>query len=596
MKPGPAELKEAFYRGDYKAVLALSLDAPKRRGALAPSDELGTLLGALAFLGRMSEAESLFDLHSQSLTSAQRIECRFFLGLGMTRQSRYAEARVCFGANRRELSRGRLASSAKARFFCFQGLAFYRYFCGRWKSAARAAQTAFQAALEDGFLYGRTLSSDLRGHIQIQTGEIGEGLKCLSDAEDLAQKLGNQGVAEAIRVSILGYEAQFGIDLKKSVSAIQRKLRQISVQDTYSRASLMLELARQLSLRARLSEAVTVLDDVSQIIYMNRNRRQEVSLNLRYAHVCYLSGESNRGLNFVQSAKRALDPAVDHALELAVMGQEFTLLRRLGMHELASQVLEKIRRKSVRFGGIVNRRALARIEGTSSGDASLDRVASILERPETERILKSGLLSLLYETRSIPVEKPHLVLEPENGALTFFDRGEVEHSTNLTPLSLAILEALTQGPQSKERLVERVWGNRYHPIRHDPAVYAAIVTLRKLLGSRAGWILTTESGYALDPRVTVLRSDLPVVHPAPDVRDSRLTDHSLFNHRQLRFMKGLKAQDFIGVKQYQKLFRISEVTAFRDLAALHRSGVVIRVGRARATRYGRPENETGAVQ
>jgi DeoR/GlpR family transcriptional regulator of sugar metabolism len=67
------------------------------------------------------------------------------------------------------------------------------------------------------------------------------------------------------------------------------------------------------------------------------------------------------------------------------------------------------------------------------------------------------------------------------------------------------------------------------------------------------------------------------------------SDGSLLNFRQLKLLDGLKPEEFIHVKSYGKRFKISEITACRDLAVLSRLGLVVRVGRARATRYMLPK-------
>src|SRR6185437_12272635 len=126
--------------------------------------------------------------------------------------SKYTQARSYFVMNARERP-----GDPRSEFYVFQGLGFYRYFCGRWHLALRWAERAIRAAVVAGYPYGRVLAADLMGHLEIQVGSLASGFKRLSDAGALSRKIGNRGVAEAIAISKLGYEAQFGIRAEKSV-------------------------------------------------------------------------------------------------------------------------------------------------------------------------------------------------------------------------------------------------------------------------------------------------------------------------------------------------------------------------------------------
>lgn len=69
------------------------------------------------------------------------------------------------------------------------------------------------------------------------------------------------------------------------------------------------------------------------------------------------------------------------------------------------------------------------------------------------------------------------------------------------------------------------------------------------------------------------------------------------NHRQLALLSELGDRDFIDVQTYRSRNDISEITASRDLSQLARFGHLQRVGKARATRYGRyktPLTDLGA--
>src|SRR5690606_28751909 len=104
-------------------------------------------------------------------------------------------ARECFGANLREL-RGK--HGQKEQFYIYQGMAFYRYFCGRYRLSLHFASKAMASATQSQFTYGRVLASDLCGHLLVQTGNICEGLRTLKQASTLASQMGQSGLAETL--------------------------------------------------------------------------------------------------------------------------------------------------------------------------------------------------------------------------------------------------------------------------------------------------------------------------------------------------------------------------------------------------------------
>ena len=80
---------------------------------------------------------------------------------------------------------------------------------------------------------------------------------------------------------------------------------------------------------------------------------------------------------------------------------------------------------------------------------------------------------------------------------------------------------------------------------------------------------------------------VPTAAPASTMSDvnSDFSHKFGLNMRQAKFMRELKIGEFKSVHDYKDRFDISELTACRDLSNLIRAGLVVRVGRARATRY-----------
>ncbi len=607
MKAGSLQAKNLFFQGAHQRLLQQSIDCPSGRWKLK---ELEYILGSLCMVGRSDEAELLFSKQQSKLSPEQRIVSCFFLGIGFTRRSNYPKARHYFGINLRRLG-SRL--SANARFFIYQGLSFYRYSCGKWRLAMRDSELAFQAALRINFIYGRILSSDLKGHLLVQMGQPQRGLRHLRQAQDLALGMRNQAIAQAIEISIVTYQAQFGISPKTALEDLYRHSEKaLAVQNTYSLSELLLELARQFMLRGDFSRASELLDRAARQIYSHQNRRQEVTLNIRYAYLSYLLGDSSRGLSYVQAGKRALDPVVDHALRLAVLGIELKLVNDLQMTARKRELERLLSSDSVVYGGAVNRQMLARQQLFPKSDifhSAEDPLGEIRDQMESggasEIILRSGYYSFLLESLKLPRGRSIIYLDLDRNSLTLFDRSGVTHGSGITPLIRAFLQEISHGPCTKEELILRVWRYpSYRPLHHDSVIYQAVAHLRKILGRHADWIQTTEEGYQF-------RSAVELIFPLsggilPEVSSSQVAaikEVALsatpfqaiaadLNHRQIQFLSLLKPQQFIDVHDYRKMFRVSEITASRDLSLLNQQGLVVRMGRARATRYALTERKS----
>jgi DNA-binding winged helix-turn-helix (wHTH) protein len=590
-----SELKDLFFQGNYQQILILSWDHPRKRWRLA---DIPHILGALSFLGRMEEAQTLFASERARLSREQVIAGRFFLGLGFTRKGDYALARHQFGSNLRE--RGHLSFVAK--FYVHQGVSFYRYFCGKWRLALRDSERSFEAALRSHFLYGRVLSADLRGHLLTQMGQVQRGLRILREAQTLSSQMNNVAVSKAIEISRVIYEAQFGLAPKESIVRLKKYLESaVLVQDTYTHSNLLLEVARQYILRGRLKEASEILDQAAQQIYSHQNRRQEVTLNLRFAYLSYLSGDPARGLSFLQAAKRALDPEMDHALRLAALGLEQQSIGALGMHEKQKELRAHIQRESEVYGGLVNRRILARWEPSEDGDtvSSQDPLGDIRDllvvnkQGAIDRILESGYLIFLLDLFPNFRGKQVVVLDLGKDSVTTFARDRIEHETKLTSLLRVVLRQLAQGPSSKAKLIEVAWKYKaYHPLHHDALIYQAVTALRKVLGTQSDWIETTEQGYQLRKDVELFsfgELKRPGTEETTRVNAGSSQLQIELNHRQIQFLRQLKINRYVNVHEYKKLFGVSEITASRDLSLLHKHKLVVKLGRARATRYARAE-------
>jgi tetratricopeptide (TPR) repeat protein len=73
--------------------------------------------------------------------------------------------------------------------------------------------------------------------------------------------------------------------------------------------------------------------------------------------------------------------------------------------------------------------------------------------------------------------------------------------------------ACSDSGATKEFLVETVWGNSYHPLRHDKRLQNAVHKLRHLFGETEDqrWLETCADGYIVAPGVTVRLARMPTI-------------------------------------------------------------------------------------
>ena len=590
-------ISRSFFKGDYREVLRLTID---RNDVTLDLQEIEWIIGALAFTGRVAEAEVRFHTNIDRLTRSQRIACRFFLAITFMRQSRYAESRQLFATTMRDL-RASVPAGGHDEFFAFQGLAFYHYFCGRFDRALKASNRAFTAAIAADFLYGRALAGDIRAHILVQCGQIEEGFGTFEETQTLAKRLGSGAILDALEVSVLIYRAQFGISPVADLKKLKKKTSEADLQDTYSRSNLLLELSRQYVLRGKLAAAAASLRDAAKVIYRTQNRRHEVVLNLRQANIQYLRGDFQNALSLLNSAKKSLDPAVDEALSVQVSGSEERILQALGWDAEARAAHTVVEKLTSRFSGGVNLRIWERNQKLPlSARIGKDPLGDLLDQAQValtfrnsgliDEFLVRGYLQPLVQKLGFQPGSLALILDIRPGEILSLDRGEIGHFRGLTPTMRRIASVLARGPTTKKTLIETVWGYRYHPLQHDPVLYSAITAFRKTLGNQSHWLETTEDGYRFQSGLEVSaigKSTLVESVPLAPIQASPGRSLEL-NFRQLKALKELKElkqREYWDLKDYRRAFRISAITASRDLSGMHQAGLVVRVGRARATRY-----------
>lgn len=585
-------LHKEFLSGHYQNTInAFFADDSKS----VSGDNLPSLVGALSFTGRLFEADKIFKRY-KSLDSDKSVKnleihsaCLFFLGLGHTRKSKYKLARKIFRANQLSLNE---SSTALQRFYIYQGIAFYLFFIGKLELAEKWTNKSFENALASKNLYARSLSTDLLGHIKLRIGEINAGIDLLKKAAELSHKLGNISVAEAVEVSELQYRAQYGYKSHESFEELIRKFNHIQTEDSYSKAVVGLELARQLTLRGQYTRCVEVLEEISNGIFSSENRRQEILLNLRFAENHYQLGRESQAWNYLRSARRCLDFEADKSFEMQILGFESKLFK--GDKGLA--VNEQLLIRTKQFNSVINqnilkRKSLLETETFNHEDLYHEFLLSLENAQDpVGKIIDSGYWSLLYTYCDFPRGKEGLFVDINRNRIILFSEKKIDVPlSGLTPMDMKLLLNLLNGKATKDELCKNVWGYVYETYRHDMMIYTAISSLRKNLSFASAWVETTENGYELSAdRIFKIKDEAPVTTS----RTHQLNLSSDLNLRQMKALSYLKKSESIDVSAYKAMFKVSDITASRDLRALKESGLVVSIGKARAIKYllNLPEN------
>jgi tetratricopeptide (TPR) repeat protein len=554
-----------------------------RRPKSLTSEEKCALIGSHSFIGNREEAFELWNLYASELTPNQKIEAQFYLGIAATRASRFKLARRLF----KECLQGTNEQSPSP--FASQGMGFYMYYTGRFSVAKILAKRALQASLRENNTYVKIFATDLLGHCLVQMGRRSEGIRFLKRAKEQAEAHGNMTLTAAFASSTLLYEAEAGWRPLAIVSELKESIERFKTEDTYTRTNLVLELARQLTLRGQWNEAKSLLNREASTIYSFGNRRQELLLQLRLAEISFHQGDTFAVDHFLQSARRCLNYIADKAFEIRVLGLE------LKSKSSAKNVNFESNKKSLqllssKYVSTINQQILFR-NGWHKDPKTPpveDPIHHLLligkENPKqvSNQLLSLGYLGIWVRQMSIPPGTNFFVVLEDGSSIVAGSANEVVFRKKfLSTQNLRILQAIRKGHSSKAALIGAVWKYKYDPLRHDSLLYTAIAKLRKTL-LPFDWIKTNEDSWQLDSQVEWQLPKFSATAPPPvepDNWDSRL------NFRQANAMEKPPDSGVWSISLYRKCFGVSTMTAYRDLTHLHTLKLLLRSGRGRATRY-----------
>lgn len=596
---GDAKIKSLFLAGQY---VELCKEFDNHAALQDKSEILPYWFAALMFTGNLEKGLALFE--PDSLKTDIRIACRFFLIIGYIRKSMYAEAREELARN---LCEKRNTKDARDLFYIHQGVATYRFFCGRYLEAKNSAEQAYKYAIKSRFVFGEMVTRDLLGHCLMLLGQNREGFKFFAQALELTEKNKNTSLSSAIRISIIKFRAQIGMKPHQDLKDLESALTGLAPQDTYSNAELLLEMIRQFLLRGQFTKAEACFSQASDIIYRHQNRRQVALLNLRMSYMLYLQGQYPQALHIVRFAEQNIDPSIDLNLWTQLTGLKMLIHSEVTGRpaEFDHTLLEKMSRTQM----AIHKKILARMRNYKHDfPVNEDPIGDLLDKikagdAEAPRLLvEAGYYGLLHKCYKLPFGAQSLIFDLLPGSMVILDRGNVTFKKKaLNSILRKILLLLRERPQTKEELVQQIWGYQYDPLRHDPLIYSSMNKVRRFLENYADWIELSEEGYRIKAGVKViLKNNLKretkmtaldaLVDKAkttqPEfIKASRPMDLQNLNFRQMQVLEYLRKNQSISIYELSSKLEISKPTATRDLSQLHKLGKLRRVGKGRATRY-----------
>lgn len=337
MQLSSGDLTSLFYSGNYGVLVD--------RAILSGTDtvepeESPVVISALAALGQSKDAELLLSHQRDLLSPDGLIFALYHLAVAQVAAGKLPEARKNLA---RAFSLRNNALEDSSLFFIYQGIAYYRYATGRLGSALRNVHRAGEFVRRAGLPYEGMLWRELLGHVLILTGETQAGLVELDFAISLAKGADRRDQVRSLRTASIIYRARYLEDSKAAMASLRSELKDLAAGDRYSRASLLLELARQETLARRLMPARQALAEASRLILTLGNRRHEISLELRLVDVLMLSGEWDQALILSQAVLRQLDPESDRLLALELWARRRTILDALAVPEGRDEAQRRVR-------------------------------------------------------------------------------------------------------------------------------------------------------------------------------------------------------------------------------------------------------------
>ncbi len=589
-------IEKELYAGRFDEVVSASIDNPNYK---LNSRDYPWILAALSFLGRYEELEGFYKLKAKlALDSLEDCVSQFFYALSFSRRREFKKARGLFLQNFYTHKR---SSDSLVRFYLFQGLAFFRYSTGYLANARAWSQKAMSEASSSLNLFASVLAHELCGHILCNQGFLSEGFKKLEIAEKKSQSLGRGAIESAASTVKTLYRASFGLNsLAEIQSELSFALGRLKHSESYSRASILLEMGHNKILMGNLREAKRSLDEIGHLIYEVNNPYLEIKYNLYLSYLMYLEGDFSMAQVLLKSSIDKAREKFHLALLVKAQGLLYRIFKESNKLEFAEKLLVELKSNTSKNGSILSVRMLERehkkrAEGINAGEDLLgDLLDKVKLSPITSlsQVFESGHLIFLRDIFNINSQDKIIFFDIRYRFITLFEKGSVFQSENsYTEFSRKLLSLLdSEKLVSKETLVRGIWDQEYDPLRHDGLIYSLINRTRKLLGEKSSWLENSEEGYFLGQGVKVLYYSEAATSPTevkvvPQSLKNKGLVKSLLTSRQQEILNLFNSQAYLNTRLLVEQFQVSEATASRDLAKLYQDGYLSKQGSGRSTIY-----------
>lgn len=557
-------------------------------------ETLGYKMGGLYFLGDHKKLRALYQIHHAQLSIDQKVLAQFHLGLSFTATSDYKRAKRFF-KNNLLISKTNVLSNFNS-YFVFQGLSFFSYFFSKHQKSQSYAQKAYKCILQENHPFLEVLNLEIQGYNEFHLGLISSGFMHLEKALKISNDNNLKDFGVPIEYAILNFKCEFSPSFHEHLDLLLPAIEKKDI-DIVSKVGLVLSIAKAYFYSGQYKKAHAYLTQNFIAIYSSQNKRLLSESNMLLAKMLLHKSQPHEALAIVNTIQNNLNPVVDKKLILSLLQIQLHILDFLNMPsgDLKIQI-EKI---NTEINSYTNQRRQLRDQSKTSefsfgedlmGDL-LDEIKFNCTDQTLEKILNHKAYHLLFRALKLDPQKNYILQHPASNSTYIITQDEIFCSTSAISKTLfKMLNELKNKP-SKEALIKNVWGYQYDPLRHDSLIYTSLARLRNILGPASHWIINDEEHYFINAEIgflsTKIKTDQKSLNPSLQQPEATNTASSYLdlnlNLRQIEFLnENLKA---INVENYAQKWKVTTMTALRDLKQLCELGYLKRLGRARATQY-----------
>lgn len=602
MDAKPTPIQQRFYLGFYSEIETLYLSGELDASLNERPEDIAYVMGALSFLGRLTSTENLLtELERTTSTPSILCHCRFYYLLLLTRLSHYQKAR----AEIFKLLHFRHHSQTHSAFFGHQALAFYRFYQGRYTSAKENALRSLSSARG---AYESLLAKDLLGHIYFHLGMRALGENYFQSALALASSIGLKGFERLTKNALIGHQIENGEALGAGLEHIANELAQTSSESFYSRSELYLRLAKIHRLRGERELALTAINEASITIYKHQNRRHMSLLYLNMASLELLAGAGGRALQLIDVGLAQLDKHMDYDHQLKLKGLKYKVLKSLHFDDEAQ--MTQLRAEIFHLTDLVGSSMAKQIrereyphQNESKNDiARDDRLGELLGKlkntpsikelslADWEILARDHLFGLIDLTKEASTDQGEtlIIIGKLSKSLIVGKAGNYHYSTKgVTTLTLGFLRLLNErGKLTKEEITKELYGHDYNPLSHDSLIHTLVGRVRRAVSESAHLIENEEGHYRWARGHVLVDCALTETTLGQKVKSISKLDSEL-NIRQFKLLEKARTGELrsIGPGEYRRIFKVSRITATRDLRELCDLGFFSTLGKARSITY-----------